>query len=134
MVDNKHIPVKGKLSKWLLTVTLLASIFTFSGFIGNSPPKQQPYRNTELVFSFSSNAKRTISFERVLTKFYGNVISDSFSKSVINEVLLLHTRLAKTRFDYLAKQIFTAKLAVRFTHLKTIPHNSDKEFIDSHQG
>ena len=133
MAVHQYKPVKDKLSKWLLTVALLFSIFTFSGYIGISTSQQQPYRNTELVYSINSNAKRNISFERVLTKFNENVIFDSFSKSVINEVLLLHNRIAKTKFDYLLKQIVTGKKVVRFTKLKINPHSSNEDFPHSHQ-
>ena len=54
MMNAQFTYHKDKLTKWLLTVTVLFSIITFSGYAGNYQSKQQQATQTELVILFSS--------------------------------------------------------------------------------
>jgi hypothetical protein len=127
MTNTQYTYNKDKLTKWLLTVTLFFSIFTFSGYAGNSQSRQQQATQTELVISNNhKTCKRTISFKKAFELVSCNAFFISPYRNWTN-TLLTYNLLSKVKFDSISKQFCSHKSADHFLQVKTIPQNSDED-------
>lgn len=120
---------KDKLTKWLLTVTLLFSIFTFSGYADNYHSRQSQTTQTELVISSNQQScKRTISYKKA---FELSIINDFliFSYKSWTNALFTYNILTKVKFDSISKQYCSHRPADRFPQIKAIPKSSDEDIL-----
>jgi hypothetical protein len=122
-------PYKDKLTKWLFTVTLLFSIFTFSGYAGNSQSRQLETNQTELVVSnYSKICKRAVSYKKgVELSHLISPLSNS-DKNWIN-VLFTYNILAKVKLDNISRQFYYYVPTNHFLQVKTIPQSSDEDIF-----
>lgn len=118
---------KDILSKWLLRVTILLSVFTFAGNSGSSKSLYQPNAQTEIVCTlYSKTTKTTTSFKNTLSiKPKENF--DYFLNSCWTISLLAYERQIKVRFDNTSKLHFLNYKADFFLIIKTIPQNSGED-------
>ena len=129
MMNAEFTYHKDKLTKWLLTVTLLFSIFTFSGYAGNSQSRQQQTTQTELVISSNhKTCKRTISYKKAIVLIRCNDFLISPYKCWTN-TLSTYNILTKVKFDSISRQFCSQKSANSFLPVKTIPQSSDEDFF-----
>jgi hypothetical protein len=129
MTDIQFTYHKDKLTKWLLTVTLLFSIFTFSGYAGNYQSRQQQATQTELVIpSNHKTCKRTISYKKAFELISSNGFLISTYKSWTN-TLFTYNILTKIKLDSISRQFCFHKPTDRFLQVKTIPQNSDEDIF-----
>lgn len=129
MMNAQFTYHKDKLTKWLLTVTLFFSIFTFSGYAGNSQSRQQLATQTELVISNNhKTCKRTISFKKA---FELTSCKDFLINPYTNWTNTLYTYnlLTKVKLDSISRQFCSHKSADHFLQVKTIPQNSDEDIF-----
>jgi hypothetical protein len=119
--------LKDKLTKWLLTVVLFFSIFTFSGYDGNSQSRQQQATQTELVISnCHKTCNRTISYKKAFGLFSYNNFFISPCKNWTN-TLFTYSILTKVKLDSISSQFYSHKPAFHFLQVKTIPQISDED-------
>ncbi|MGK7392484.1 MAG: hypothetical protein ACNS60_19170 [Candidatus Cyclobacteriaceae bacterium M2_1C_046] len=129
MTNTLFIYDKDKLTKWLLTVALFFSIFTFSGYAGYSQSRQQQATQTELVISNNhKTCKRTISFKKAFELTSCNDFLISTYKNWTN-TLFTYNILTKVKLDSISKQFCSYKSADRFPQVKTIPKSSDEDIF-----
>jgi hypothetical protein len=127
-MNTTQYPYKDRLTNWLLTVTLLFGIFTFSGYAGNSQSRQFETTQTELVVSNNPKIyKQTISFKKgiELINFSPLISSD---KNWTN-ALIAYNLLTKVKQDNLSKQYYSHNPANHFLQVKTIPQSSDEDIF-----
>jgi len=125
---------KDRLTKWLLTVTLLFSIFTFSGYAGNSQSRQQETTQTELVVSNNHKiCKQAISYKKGLELISFISPLNSSDKNWINS-LITYNILTKVKLDNISRQFHSHKSADHFLQVKTIPQSSDEDIFDAFIG
>ena len=129
MTNARYTYHKDKLTKWLLTVTLFFSIFTFSGYVGNSQSRQQQATQTELVISNNhKTCKRTISYKKA---FVLNGFSEPFNCLYKNwtNTLFTYNILIKVNLDTISRQFYSHNPTDRFLQKKTIPQSSDEDIF-----
>lgn len=120
---------KDKLTKWLLTVTLFFSVFTFSGYDGNYQSRCQPATQTELVISNNhKTCKRTISYKKAFGLIRYNDCFKSPYKNRTN-TLFTYNILTKVKLNSISRRFCFHKPVDCFLQLKTIPQNSDADIF-----
>lgn len=127
MINKPDISSEGNLHKWLLITTMMFSLFSFSGCIGNTPNQEQQVFRTELVVANNLVVKSTILFNGTFKKFSANNITSIFSKIVIKNVLIVHNLLSKTRFDYISEHKFTFEHAEKFFQIRKTSQSSEED-------
>lgn len=131
MLTSNKILFKTKLNKWLLTATLFLSIFSFSGYVGQTQSRQVTIKQAELFVTVTSKTnKPTISFKKALASFFNLSNSISFDQKNI----LQFNGLTKIKFDYLSKQGFIVFCSGRHFQSRIIPQSQDEEYLISHIG
>ncbi len=129
MINTKHPYYKDRLTKWLLTLTLLFSVFTFLCNIGNLQTRQQESKQIEIVASINSKIyNRAISYKKglKLVSFISpiNALYKSWKNSLITSNLL-----TKVKLDNISKQYQSHKFAYRFLQVKKISQSSDEDIF-----
>ncbi len=125
-MNTKFTNHKDRLTKWLLTVTLLFNIFTFSAYAGNSQSRQQQTAQTELVISNNhKTCERTISFQKALEFCSFNDFIINPDKNWTN-ALFAYNHLTKVKLDNNSRQFYSHKHTDNFLQVKTIPQSSDE--------
>ena len=126
MLKSQKIESKGRLLKWLMNLTILFSLFAFSGYVADNRICQQSPRQTELIVSTSINNKRTVTFKRLLTE--SRVIASYSSNWTykVNASLLQYERLIKTKLDNNSKWLVSFKKPVKILKTKYTPRNADE--------
>jgi len=128
-MKNIQLTYKDKLTKWLLTITLLFSVFTFSGYASNSQSRQQQATQTELVISNNhKTCKRVISYKKYFELISYNDFLISTYISWAN-TLFTYNILTKVKLDSISKQFYSYKSTGRFLQVKTIPKSSDEDIF-----
>lgn len=131
MLTSGKILFKTKLNKWLLAATVFLSVFSFSGYAGQTQTRQEALNQTELFVAVTSKTnKPTISYKKALASFFSLSNSISFDPKSI----LLFNRLTKIKFDNLSKQDFIVFCSSRHFHCKIIPQSQDEDYLISHIG
>lgn len=123
---------KDKLSKLLLAVALFFSLFSLSGYAGNSQLQQEKTIQTELVFSTKCKiARRTVSYKKSIGFTY--TLLSFLNKDIASEInaLLAYNSLVKVHFDAVSKQFYFITPGCHFLSLKTIPQNSKEDVFSS---
>ena len=129
MTSTQFTYHKDKTTKWLLTVTLFFSIFTFSGYAGNSQSRQQQATQTELVISNNhKTCKRTISFKKAFELISCNDFLISPYKNWTN-TLFTYNLLTKVKLDSISRQFCSHKSADHFLQAKTVSQSSDEDIF-----
>lgn len=119
---------KNRFSNFFLATTLFFSVFTFSGYAGNSKSQQEQTTKTELVFTHNfKTGKRIISYKKgiAITSQYSSL---NKARECEKPALSVYNKLTKVKFNANSIQLYSFKPAVRFFQLKKIPKNSTKEF------
>jgi hypothetical protein len=134
MTSNRPTYYKGKLTKWLLTVTLFFSIFTFTGYAGHSQPGRQQATQTERVLSnHHKTCKRTISYKKAFAPSSCNDFIISPYKNWTNTLFTYHL-LTKVAFGSMSMRFLSQKPARHFLREKTIPQSSDEDIFTTFIG
>lgn len=129
MMNTQFTYQKDKLKKWLLTVTLLFSIFTFSGYASNHQSREQHTTQTELVISSNhKTCKQTVSYKKAFDLTSSNDFLINPYKSRTN-TLFTYNILTKVKFDSLSRQFYSHKSTTPFLQVKTIPQSSDEDIF-----
>jgi len=125
---------KDILSKWLLRITILLSVFTFTGNSGYSKSLNKSNAQTEIVCTlYSKTTKRTVSFRNKLsTKQTENL--NFISSNCWTIPLITYDRQTKVRFDNIYKLCFLSYRADLFFIIKAIHQNSDEDNFISIKG
>lgn len=132
-MNSKLTYHKDKLTKLLLAVALFLSIFTFSGYAGNSQSRQQLVVKTELVFSTNYKICRSsISYKKASEPIYSNFSSISFYKNWTN-TLFAYDILTKLKLDSILRQACPRPVG-HFLQVKTIPQSSDEGILSTFAG
>jgi uncharacterized membrane protein YeiB len=117
---------KDRLSKWLLTLTVLFSIFALLPSVDTSKSQQQKAQ-TELVCSFTkSSLAKTVAYKNVNSSVDNNKKINNFQKYQTNS-LLNYNRHIIVRLLSISKQFLKFENAIYFVQLKTIPKSSDED-------
>ncbi len=128
MMKTQYPSYKNRLTKWLLTVTLLFSVFTFSGYAGNSQSRQLETTHTELVVSSNPKIyKRAVSYKKGMELILFSPLISS-DKNWVN-TLLTYNLLTKVKLDTISRQYYSHKPVNHFLQVKTIPQNSDEDIF-----
>ena len=125
---------KDILSKWLLRITILLSVFTFAGNSGYSKSLNKNNAQTEIVCKlYSKEIKRTVGFNNKL-----NIKHAENSSNIFNNCwtisLMAYQRQTKVRFDNIHKLGFLNYKTDLFFIIKTIHQNSDEDNFISIKG
>ena len=122
---------KNKLSRWLLTVTMLLSVFAFSGYSNNSTLLNNKKAQTELVCSTKTKHKKFIvAFKKIISTSHRPTFLNYFSNHSAT-LLLTYNKLIKVKFDNILKVYRSIDQADKFVQLKNIPSNSSKDIFIS---
>ncbi len=122
MVKTNPASCKHKHSKWLLSVILFLGLFCVSGNPNNCQTGPKQIVKTELVSVYREASKLFNS--RDFATFLEVPAGNDFSKNNVPEILLLHNKLSKTKFDAL-KRIFITN-STHFLLIKAIPQSQEK--------
>ena len=120
-----------RISKTLLTLTLLLSLFAFSGSESASPTQSSGTARTEWVATLHADAKRIWSFNGASEHFNGNFFSVGFSKSELVWAAILKNNLVMTRIRQLDKLVFSIDPTRLFIHASTIPPDTEDLIVKS---
>jgi hypothetical protein len=115
-------------------VTLLFSVFTFSGYSGNSQSKLKPDTQSELLLSNNQKTgKRTISYKKAfeLTRVYSNC--NSHCTNWTNAQLIYNLQI-KIKLNSISGQFYLYKFTLPFQQVKTIPQSSDEDIFEFYIG
>jgi len=115
-----------KFSKYLLTISLFFSLFSFSGYAENYYFPQKSTTQTELLFVNKQKiSKRVISYKKA---FADNIAAQVFS-SVENrkQSLITYNMLVKVNFDAISKHLDTFEIENGFLQQKAIPQTPNED-------
>jgi len=131
MTNSQLKYCKDKLSQRLLTITLILSVFAFSGYSNNSAFSNTQKVQTELVYLRSTKPdKHAFAFKKLLCIPHKNIFFNNLTK--YNSVLLLtYNKLVKVELDNISKLYHSIESADRFLQLKNIQDNSSKDVFIS---
>jgi hypothetical protein len=110
-------------SKLILTISLLLSLFAFSGFTTRSSSVPVQKTQTELVASLKKS--RDYSYQRIFSQ-------KAFVFNFFFPLQLLahqHQRILKLRFNRSAFQFYSFKFYHSFLLQKTVSLNSDEAYL-----
>lgn len=140
MTHSQLIYRKNTFSKWLLSATLILSLFAFSGYATEPQPRQSQAAKTELVLCHGHpfgtthfNSKR-ISCYRLLINAIDQRSAIGFYEPELDNAVLQHARLIKTSLNSLTKHFLSFNPVARFHPLKTIPQSTDEDSFNSRKG
>ena len=122
---NNHF-YKTRVSRTLLTLTLLFSLFAFSGSESRSPAPGSGIARTELVASSRVNEKRIISFTNASANFISHCLSFDLYRSGLVWASRLKSNLMATKIKHLDRLIFSVYPTALFFHSRTIPQSTDE--------
>ena len=119
---------KDKLMQWLLSVTLLLSVFSFSGYSCHATSIRQAVQTEWVFFDQLKTDKETGIFKKNnnLNDVLSCFISTNYALNIFatrNKLSTYNTRV-KVTFDTLSNQFRQMKPTLRFHHIKTIPQTS----------
>jgi len=129
LILAKHTDQNNMMTKWLLTVTLLISIFSFSGYSDHYPSRLQNTTKTELVTSNHHKlGKRTASINKVVEniRFHGPFYRYYNS---LEYQLFSYNILTKVKLDNIKKQYYPYKSANLYLHIKKHTPSSDEDIF-----
>lgn len=122
---------KNKLSKWLLTITLLFSVFTFSGYGDTSQFAHQQKTQTALVCSTDDKAgKPALSCKKSVIHTHKSTFLYNCNRND-TRILITSTKLIKVKLDHVSKKYHSIKRADTFLQLKSVPQKSGKDIFIS---
>ena len=124
-MNNKTIYRKNKLTKYLLTISMLFSVFTFYGFVGQSISQQHKTTQTELVFSSKKTLKKKVFYKKAVSLSLESVLNSSLT--YFKNVLMSYNVLTKVAFNSVSKKTQSFELINIFLQRKTIPQISDQD-------
>lgn len=129
MMNTQFTYHKEKLTNWLLTITLFFSIFTFSGYAGNSELRLEQENVPELIISNKQTTyKRTISYKKAFKFIICKDLLKSPCKNWRNTLFTLNI-LTKVKFKSISRQFYAFKTADFFLQPKNIPQSSDEDIF-----
>lgn len=130
MMNTQYTYHKSKQKKWLLTVTLLFSIFSILGYSGNLQSKNKQTTQTELVISsnYKPYKQHAVSYKKVYNSIVCNDYITSTSCSWKNAILS-YNQQTKIRYNNISRQFNSYKAADCFLNVKTIPQSSDEDIF-----
>lgn len=113
------------MKKWILTVTILFSIFNFSGYVSHIPYEHAKAVQTQLISSFRYHApKRVISLKRALA---GSSVSANVADRNYPKVLAAYNTLIQVKISRVLKFVdFPACIHLLFQS-KTIPQSGRED-------
>jgi len=117
-----------------MNLTILFSLFAFSGYVSESRICQQKPTQTELIVSTNIHNKRTVSFKRLLTELKVIASYSGNWTDKVNASLLQYERLIKTKFDNNSKWLVSFKKPVKILKTKYTPRNSDEIILNYSRG
>ncbi|MBC7845439.1 MAG: hypothetical protein H7Y10_02995 [Flavobacterium sp.] len=121
-------PYKDRLTKWLLTVTLLFSVFTFSGYSGNFQSRQLETPQTEIVVSnFPKIYKRAVSYKKGMELINFSPLNSSDKNWAY--ALFTYNILTKVSLDTITSEFYSHKPTKLFLQVKTIPQSADEDIF-----
>ena len=127
MSRNPTIYRKGKLSKWILTATLLLSFLSFSGYTGQAASRPQSVQ-TELVSTCRQRlARGAVSFLASAAAIDSK--PSNHPGQYYTNTLLTSNRLTATRLRRLSRQYRSFKAACRFMQLSMMPQSSGGDYF-----
>lgn len=134
MTNTSHKYHKKTLLKWLLTVTLLFSVFSFSENANNFQLNNLQNPQIELVLSYNNESnKKTVSYSKLF-----NVIVCAKSTTCIFcnwiSTILNYNQQLKIKFQYLLEQFNSYKSTNHFLNVKIISQNSDEDIFATFVG
>ncbi len=131
MTSKKTYP-KEKQTIWLLSVALLLSIFSFSGYLTNSQSLQQATQTELVLTSKHKTTKRVVSFYNAFEISKSGTVHVSNSHQA--NYLLSYNRFIEIRFKNLSKQPRFKNASDHLYLVKTIPQNSNEDHFISFIG
>ena len=125
---------KDILSKWLLRITILLSVFTFAGNSGYSNSLNKNNAQTEIVCKlYSKTTKRTVAFSNKSSNKEAEDLSIIFNNCWTIS-LMAYERQTKVKFGNIYKLCFLSYKADLFFIIKAIHQNSDEDIFISIKG
>jgi hypothetical protein len=118
-----------KISKWLLSVTMLLSVFAYSGYSNNPILLNNKKAQTELVCSTKTKPNKfTVAFKRTISASHRYIPLNYFLNHSIS-FLLSYNRLIKIRLDNISKLYRSIDQTDRFLQIKNISLNSNQDIF-----
>jgi len=119
-------------SRWLLSLAILCSIFSFAGYLHYTPPLQQPTQTELLLSQEGQDTKAAVYFCQTIEK--SKVEKTSFLQPVYLNSQLSYNRLTEIQFKAFSQPLVFNKAVDRFFPIKTIPQSSDEDLFISYIG
>lgn len=125
-MKNRVRTYSNKPLQWVLSITLLLSLFTFQGFsTGSSLFTSNSVSTTELVVSSNFQQKHSFSFKIAFREYWSKALSTP-PTSYKTAQLLAFNRLVSVRYTSL-QQIKASFININLSQVKTIPQNFKNE-------
>lgn len=126
MTSNRNIKLKVWMAKWLLTTTLVISLFVPFGSAARFALQQQKAQTELFYFNNAKPAYRAVAYQIRATHVPIQLIQDTSLLHTCH--LLVYGRLSKVKFDQLVQQAGCLKIYKSFHHcLKTTPPNKGED-------
>jgi hypothetical protein len=129
MKNNQYTYHSFKLTKWLLTVSLLFSIFAFTGYAGNYQLVQQQSTQIVLVISNDQPACSCIILYQKEFVFSGANESLNCLRKNWTNTLIVYNVLTKVKLDNISKQFYANDPACCLLQVKTIPQSFSENVL-----
>lgn len=131
MLTTINIQGKKTLLNWLLPTVLFISIFSFSGYAGQSPTRQKTVTQTELfVTAASKTHRKTVCYNQALVSLFNQSFVGSFDR-----LSVLHfNRISAIHYTQYSKQYFIICTAGIHHHHKIIPQSRKEDDLHIHLG
>jgi hypothetical protein len=104
--DTYH---KDRLSKILLSVAVLFSIFSFTGYGSNTQASLERAVNTEIVVKKASSVKRCISYKRISAFYKIHEVSKDYLSRTILAIQLLQNTVSTLKIHHASKHFLPIK-------------------------
>jgi hypothetical protein len=129
MVNGVPYNVQQKIKRVLLQLTLVLSVFMFSGFAAETSARGP--QSTELVARVDVHTKRNVSYQQKVISFYDRHFECFFQPDFIN-LILQHQQLTHVRLKQNEENILQHKTLVHLISVRSLPAPAEDYFSFLH--
>jgi hypothetical protein len=115
---------KSEIIKWLMALTILLSLFAFSGYVSEYTICQKRPARREIRISTNINNKRTVSFTKLLKELEPIPVYPNHWSDQVSVKLSQYERLIKTKFDCNARRLISFRKPDKILTTRYTPRNT----------
>ena len=120
---------KDGVSRFFLILSLLVSVFTFTGYTGHASPAGTRADQTELLARSKPKDRKAVSFQTALAGMAQAGPRVAGNDRGFCALTLLHNRLTAIKFVQSLRVRASFRRAAGYLPLRTIPRAEDEDFV-----